>query len=87
FSQNNEAHKNMIAKLNERLDLCFNQIQQTHCQDTTSSQHHNSSSSQEKLSTSQHNHEFNISQIQQHEKHSSNNTSNQQVPFYQLQQH
>ncbi|CAG8590133.1 11763_t:CDS:2, partial [Racocetra persica] len=26
IDQNNEAHKDMIAKLNERLDLCFNQI-------------------------------------------------------------
>ncbi|CAG8654969.1 5035_t:CDS:2 [Cetraspora pellucida] len=69
----------MIAKLNKCLDLCFNQIQQTHHQDTTSLQQHNSSSSQEQPFASQHNHEFNVPQTQQHKKHSSNNTSNQQV--------
>ncbi|CAG8812494.1 7559_t:CDS:1, partial [Racocetra persica] len=26
IDQNNKTHKDMIAKLNERLDLCFNQI-------------------------------------------------------------
>ncbi|CAG8550249.1 6858_t:CDS:2 [Cetraspora pellucida] len=78
IDQNNEAHKNMIVKLNEHLDLCFNQIQQTHHQDTTSLQQHDSSSSQEKPSTLQHNHEFNMLQTQLHEKHSSNNTRNQQ---------
>ncbi|CAG8600087.1 6635_t:CDS:2, partial [Cetraspora pellucida] len=86
IDQNNEAHKNMIAKLNERLDLCFNQIQQTHRQDTTSPQQHDSSSSQKKPFVS-HNHEFNMLQTQQHKKHSSNNTSNQQAPTVRKVQH
>ncbi|CAG8529816.1 5449_t:CDS:2 [Cetraspora pellucida] len=87
IDQNNEAHNNMIAKLNERLDLCFNQIQKTHRQDTTNLQQHDSSSSQEKTSTPQHNYEFNVPQTPQHEKHSSNNTRNQQAPMVRKAQH
>ncbi|CAG8747911.1 9968_t:CDS:1 [Cetraspora pellucida] len=78
IDQNNEAHKNMIAKINKCLDLCFNQIQQTHHQHTTRPQQHNESNPQDKPLTSHHNHKFSISPTQQNKEHSSINTGTQQ---------
>ncbi|CAG8700337.1 36690_t:CDS:1, partial [Racocetra persica] len=61
IDQNNEAQSNKISKLNERLELCFNQIQQTHQQQDSSTQ-------QDKTSTPLHNHEFNTPTTKHYEK-------------------
>ncbi|CAG8493171.1 4630_t:CDS:2, partial [Racocetra fulgida] len=71
IDQNMATQTNLINKLNERLDLCFNQLnnkEQTSQPSNTNLQHSN-------IAPLTHNHEFNLAQ---HEKNNNTHNTNQQ---------
>ncbi|CAG8736335.1 16251_t:CDS:1, partial [Racocetra fulgida] len=74
IDQNTAIQTNLINKLNEQLDLCFNQLnnkEQTSQPSNTNLQHSN-------IAPQTHNYEFNLAQSDSHEKNNNTHNTNQQ---------